>query len=221
MTILPPLTHGIGTAEFVVAACAEQLRTFTRVAQFRDLAVAHGFGDRTAFDRFATALLEIAEIDFEGVRQREIRRRASARRLAGRAASGPRLVLYSAATMNSFLIAGADDRILWHDVLPGYVTRGDGARAAEMAAGQAIWLAGAARVEWGADAASLQLVLARGRGVDRDVLRDKAAAVAIDLHVAVQSLHHPAAEQCHRPGPVHWTTADLARLYDQHGQDIT
>ncbi|WP_327116496.1 hypothetical protein OHB12_04755 [Nocardia sp. NBC_01730] len=207
--------HSTVTPELVVGVRAAELRKFTRVCQFDRVAVEHGFTDVLSFERYLTALL-VAGIDYEGRRQAEAARRCVHRRLAAAAARGPRLMLWSAATMDTFTICRGEGQIVWHDLFPRGTAIGTGAAAAEASAQQAIWLAGQARIQWGADVATLHLVLARSRGVDSAVLHRAALTAALVLDVVTDPVHNPAAEQCCRREAVDWSTTDLGGLFDAH-----
>jgi len=122
------------------------------------------------------------------------------------------MTLFSAATMHTFTVCAADGRLLWHENFPRELDISTEAMAAETAAQQAIWLAGHARSSWGAQAAMLRLVLARGRGVDPVRLRRHAVAASLWLEVSAEPVPNPAADHSAYPDVVEWTSTDLARL---------
>ncbi|WP_435592139.1 hypothetical protein [Nocardia sp. bgisy118] len=190
------------------------LRKLTRKRQFDQIAIQHGFTDSASFERFVTALHDVAGIDYEGLRQVEAARRSVHRRLVAMARRGPQLMLWSAATMDAFTICRADGRVIWHDRFAPDYPVATGVAAAEASARQAIWLAGQARCQWGAEAATLHLVLARSRGVELIKLHEAAVAAALVLEVTTDPVHHPAAEQCTRPTFIDWCGTDLGGLLE-------
>ncbi|WP_156094791.1 hypothetical protein [Nocardia lijiangensis] len=206
------VTGGQITPEMVVRVRSAELRKFTRKRQFDQVAVQHGFSDSRSFERFVTALHDVAGIDYEGLRQVEAARRSVHRRLVAMARRGPRLMLWSAATMEAFTVCRADGRVIWHDRFPREFPVATGVAAAETSARQAIWLAGQARVQWGAEAATLHLILARSRGVELITLHHAAVTAALVLDVVTEPVHNPAAEQCTRPDPIDWHRTDLGTL---------
>ncbi|WP_068056380.1 hypothetical protein [Nocardia xishanensis] len=208
----PSVTGGQITPEIVVRVRAASLRKFTRKRQFDQVAVQHGFTDSCSFERFVTALLDVAGVDYEGLRQVEAARRTVHRRLVAMARRGPRLMLWSAATMDAFIVCRADGRVIWHDHFPPDCPVASGIAAAETSARQAIWLAGQARVHWGAEAATLHLILARSRGVELIKLHHAAVTAALVLDVVTDPVHNPAAEQCTHPTVVDWHRTDLGAL---------
>ncbi|MFX0578792.1 hypothetical protein [Nocardia nepalensis] len=208
--------HSGVTPEMVVRVRAAELHGFTSTRQFDRVAVEHKFTDGCAFERYLTALLVEAGIDYEGLRQIEAARRTADQRLAAMAARGPRLMLWSAATMDAFTVCRADGHVIWHDRFPSDTIIDTGAAAAETSARQAIWLAGQARTQWGAQAATLQLTLARTRGIDIENLHHAARVAALVLDVVSELVHNPAAEQCTRHAAVGWSTTDLGGLLHPH-----
>ncbi|WP_280453494.1 hypothetical protein [Nocardia cyriacigeorgica] len=214
----PPASENEGrgevTPEMVVRVRTAELRRCTTTRQLDRIAAQHGFTDPRTMERFWTALLDIAGIDYEGMRQAEALD-ITHRRLGSAADRGPRMLLYSAATTDKFTICAGNGQIIWRDHhTPDTVAD---VVAAEAAARHAIWLAGLARTHWGADAARLRLVLADADGVNRLVLHAAAMTAALVLELAVQPVDHPATE----PGtsaPVFWSTADLATLIDPTGE---
>ncbi|MEV0027916.1 hypothetical protein [Nocardia sp. NPDC050793] len=200
------------TPEIVVQQRATELRKFTRKRQFDQVAMRYGFTDSATFGRFVTALQTVAGIDYDGLRQVEIARRTVHRRLVSMAQRGPQVMLWSAATMETFTICRADGRVIWHNRFPRECVIETGSDAAETSAKQAIWLAGQARAQWGAEVATLHLVLARNRGIELVTLHHAAVAAALLLEVTTDPVHHPAAEQCTRPTSIDWRGTDLGGL---------
>ncbi|WP_433678329.1 hypothetical protein [Nocardia sp. CA-119907] len=208
---LSPQRSGV-TPEMVVRVRAVELHGFTSTRQFDRVASQHGFTDPAGFERYLTALLVEAGIDYEGLHQIEAARRIAHQRLVVRAARGPRVMLWSAATMTTFTVCRADGRVIWHDLFARDTVLGDGPSAAEASARQAIWIAEQARAQWGAEAATLHLILARSRGVDLENLHRDAATAGLVLDVVTDPVHNPAAEQCQRREVVDWYTTDLGGL---------
>ncbi|MEU2258109.1 hypothetical protein ABZ540_33605 [Nocardia xishanensis] len=204
--------------EIVVQLCAAELRRFTRKRQFDQVAIRYGFTDSRTFGQFVTALQTVAGIDYDGLRHVEIARRTVHRRLVSMARRGPRVMLWSAATMETFTICRADGRVIWHNRFPDEWVIDTGVDAAETSARQAIWLAGQARAQWGAEVATLHLVLARSRGVELVRLHHAAVAAALLLEVTTDLVHHPAAEQCTRPTVIDWCGTDLGGLFVPQGE---
>ncbi|WP_433194561.1 hypothetical protein ACQP1G_38310 [Nocardia sp. CA-107356] len=208
--------HSGVTPEMVVRVRAAELHGFTSTRQFDRVAVEHKFTDGRAFERFLTALLVEAGIDYEGLRQIEAARRSADQRLAAMTVRGPRLMLWSAATMDAFTVCRGDGRVIWHDRFASDTVIATGAAAAEASARQAIWLAGQARTKWGAEAATLHLILARTRSIDIENLHHTARTCALVLDVVSEPVHNPAAEQCNRHEAVDWSATDLGGLLHPH-----
>ncbi|WP_157129231.1 hypothetical protein [Nocardia amamiensis] len=208
------------TPEMVVRVRVLELHGFTSTRQFDRVAAEHGFTDACSFERYLTALLVEAGIDYEGLRQTEASRRSMHQRLVAMAARGPRLTLWSAATMTTFTICRADGQVIWHDLFPRNTVLHTGAAAAEASARQAIWLAGQARVGWGAEAATLHLILARSRRVNLENLHHAAATADLVLDVVTDPVHNPAAEQCTRRDAVDWHSSDLGCLLHAHRESV-
>ncbi|WP_107657523.1 hypothetical protein [Nocardia suismassiliense] len=203
------------TPEMVVRIRARELRTYTRTSQFDRVAAQHQFSDSASFDRFVIALLNLG-IDYDGLCQAEA---AQAVELAGGklavlAAKGPRLRLFSAATMVSFTICRSDGRLVWHDVFKNPAAIGTGAIAAEAAARQAIWLAALAREQAGEPAATLRLVMAQSYEITTRRLRHAARTAGLVLELTTSGRRNPAAEQRARRDAVYWSAADLRSLFD-------
>ncbi|SUE28926.1 Uncharacterised protein [Nocardia farcinica] len=202
----------VSTPEQVVQARAAELRTFTRTGQFTQVAAEHDFTDPVLFDRFRTALDELIGVDYVALQQIEVTRRTTDQWLVEQASRGPRLMLFAAGTRTTFTICRADGRLVWHDHFSPEAAIGNDADATELAAGQAIWLAGRARACWGADAATLYLILARSHGVDLTRLNRHAVAVSLVLDVVTDPVEHPANLQRSHPGTVDWSSTDPAKL---------
>ncbi|WP_280183747.1 hypothetical protein [Nocardia cyriacigeorgica] len=212
---VPDENRGEVTPEMVVRVRAVELRRCTTIRQLDRIAAQHGFTDPRTVERFLTALLDIAGIDYEGVRQAEALDRTH-RSLDQAADRGPRMLLYSAATSDQFTLCAGNGHVIWRDHHPP--DTGPDIPAAEAAARQAIWLAGLARTHWGADAATLRLVLADAGGVNRLLLHAAALTAALVLELTVQPVDHPATDAATTGGPVFWSTADLAALIDPTGE---
>ncbi|MFE7718577.1 hypothetical protein ACFU44_05995 [Nocardia rhizosphaerihabitans] len=202
------------TPEDMVRDRTTELLTFTRTEEFDRLAIEYGFITRYLADRFVTALFDIG-IDYDGLLHTEITRATTDAPLVRQAATGPKLLAWSAATLDAFTICAATGRLVWHEPLPAHTTR-NGVVAATTSAEKAIELAGHALRDWGAQAGVLRLNLARSRGLDQPRLHRNASATGLVLEVATIGAHNPAAEQCLQPEPVRWRTADLTELWQRH-----
>ncbi|MFD4433262.1 hypothetical protein [Nocardia sp. NPDC058497] len=128
------------------------------------------------------------------------------------AATGPKLMVWSAATLEAFTVCAATGRLIWHEPFTEH-TAPDGVTAATTSAEKAIELAGHTLREWGAEAGVLRLNLARSRGLDQPRLHRIASATGLVLEIATIGAHNPAAEQCTHPDPAIWRTADLVELW--------
>ncbi|WP_157124430.1 hypothetical protein [Nocardia pseudovaccinii] len=208
--------HSGVTPEMVVPVRAAELHGFISTRQFDRVAIEHGFTDTGTFERYLTALLVEAGIDYEGLRQTEASRRTLDQRSIAMAARGPHLTLWSAATLDTFTVCRADGQVIWHDRFPIGTVIETRTEAAEASARQAIWLAGWARTQWGADAATLHLILARGQGIDVENLHRAAVTAALVLDLVTNPVHNPAAEQCSRRDAVDLCTTDLGALLHPH-----
>ncbi|MFF3224089.1 hypothetical protein ACFYV7_14955 [Nocardia suismassiliense] len=197
----------------VVRSRSRELRTYTRTSQFDRVGAQHQFSE-SSFDRFVIALLKLG-IDYDALRQGEA---AQAVELAGGklavlAQRGPRLRLFSAATMASFTICRSDGRVVWHDAFKNPAAIGTGGLAVEAAARQAIWLAALAREQVGAPAATLRLVMAHSYEITTRRLEHAAHTAGLVLELTT-SRRNPAAEQLARRDAVYWSAADLRSLFD-------
>ncbi|MFD4407570.1 hypothetical protein ACFWPH_32875 [Nocardia sp. NPDC058499] len=201
------------TPEMVVRVRLPQLHTFTRTDQFDQVAAQHRFTDTRSFNRFLDALLDIGGIDYDGLRHAENAHRAEEQRVADAACHGPRLTVWSAATLTTFTLCRGDGQVIWRDRIPTTV---GGIEAAQTSALHAIWLAGQAREQLHTAAATLDLRLDRGRGLDLESLRREALAAALVLEATVVAVHNPAAERC-AGEVVDWRGIDLSTL--RHPQD--
>ncbi|MFI5501038.1 hypothetical protein ACIA5E_18425 [Nocardia asteroides] len=197
------------TPEDMVATRATELLTYTSTTEFDRLATEYGFVNRALAQRFVEALLDIG-IDYDGLAQIEITRSTTDAILVRQAATGPKLMVWSAATMEAFTVCAANGRLIWHEPFDQPVA--DGVAAATISAEKAIELAAHTLRGWGARAGMLRLNLARSRGMDMPRLHRIASAEALVLAVATISAHNPAAEQCTHPDPVIWHSADLLEL---------
>ncbi|MFJ2834231.1 hypothetical protein ACIO52_02595 [Nocardia sp. NPDC087230] len=199
--------------EDMVRTRATELLTFTRTEDFDRLAIEYGFITRYLADRFVTALLDIG-VDYDGLLHTEITHATTDAPLVRQAATGPKLLVWSAATLEAFTLCAATGRMVWHEPFPAPTLR-DGVVAATTSAEKAIELAGHALRDWGAQAGVLRLNLARSRGLDQPRLHRLASVTGLVLEVATIGAHNPAAEQCLHPEPVRWRAADLLDLWQR------
>lgn len=199
------------TPEEMVRDRVTDLQTCTSTKEFDSLATEYGFTTEEMSLRYVVALLDLAGIDYEGLRQTEILWASSGANLLRRAATGPALTVWSAATLEAFTICAAAGRMIWHE--PFGADMVDGVDAATASAEKAIELAAHAVREWGAEAGVLRLNLARSRGLDFDRLRRIAATEGLVLDIATVPVRNPAAQQCTWPDQVVWRTVDLQELW--------
>ncbi|MBC7299389.1 MAG: hypothetical protein H5T78_00370 [Nocardia sp.] len=200
------------TPEDMVRDRLTDLWTFATTEEFDSLATEYGFTTEEMSQRYVMALLEVAGIDYEGLRQTEILWASSGANLVRRAATGPKLTVWSAATMEAFTVCAASGRMIWHERFGAAMV--DGVDAATVSAEKAIELAAHAVREWGAEAGVLRLNLARSRGLDFARLRRIAATEGLVLDIATVAVRNPAAEQCTWPDQVVWRTVDLHELWE-------
>ena len=131
-------------------------------------------------------------------------------RLASRAAAGPHLLAWVAATRQTFTICRPDGRAVAHDRFHrDLIIDGDDA-AIETAALQAIWLAAQGKDLWGADVATLRIVtscLVAGPAA----LHRAAVTSGLVLDLVVDAATNPATG--HQLGVwVDWRRTDLTCL---------
>ncbi|MFD3510086.1 hypothetical protein [Nocardia sp. NPDC058666] len=216
MTANPPLSGASApiTPEDMVRDHTAELLNLTSTAEFDRLAIEYGFATGHLKDRFVIALLAVG-IDYEGLARIENARTADDGHLARQAATGPKMMVWSAATMQAFTVCAANGRLIWHEPFADIDEVVDGVAAATVSAEKAIELAGHAVREWGGDAGVLRLNLARSRGVDLARLHGFASSRGLVLGVATVAVHNPAAEQCTHPDPVVWYTTDLHELWQR------
>ncbi|MBF6212168.1 hypothetical protein IU487_14110 [Nocardia puris] len=198
--------------EDVVRARVTELQAFATTNEFDSVAAQYGFTTADLSDRYIQALLDVAGIDYDGLRQSEILWATSGANLVRKAATGPALTVWSAATLDAFTVCGASGRMIWHERFG--VEMVDGVEAATLSAEKAIELAAHALAEWGGDAGVLRLNLARSRGLDFARLHRIATTASLVLDIATVPVRNPAAEQCTWPDQVRWRTVDLHELWD-------
>ncbi|MGC4989886.1 hypothetical protein [Nocardia salmonicida] len=199
------------TPEDMVRDRATDLWTFTSTQEFDGLATEYGFTTEELTQRYVLALLDVG-IDYEGLRQTEILWASSGANLVRKAATGPALIVWSAATLDAFTVCAAAGRMIWHERFGADMV--DGVDAATVSAEKAIELAAHALREWGAEAGVLRLNLARSRGLDFDRLRRIAATEGLVLDIATVTVRNPAAEQCTAPDQIVWRAVDLHELWE-------
>ncbi|MEV0688276.1 hypothetical protein AB0I35_30905 [Nocardia sp. NPDC050378] len=200
------------TPEEMVRARAAELRTFAITDEFDSLATEYGFTTDELSARYVQALLDVAGIDYDGLRQSEILWATSGANLVRKAATGPALTVWSAATLEAFTVCGAAGRMIWHESFDADIV--DGVEAATISAEKAIEVAAHALAEWGGDAGVLRLNLARSRGLDFDRLHSIATTASLVLDIATVPVRNPAAEQCTWPDQIRWRTVDLREVWD-------
>ncbi|MEV0766380.1 hypothetical protein [Nocardia sp. NPDC050435] len=159
-----------------------------------------------------TILAAMAAIISHPARQRAFEHqdnleRARARaELAARSARGPQLLLSCAATSEQAAICRPDGRVVWRRRfadLPDVrvVTTLD---AIDAVARHAIWIAGRARLEWGAEAATLRLVMDRRRRALHERLHRHAYGLGLSLEILADPAGNPAMAACADTTAVDW-----------------
>ncbi|MBF6100559.1 hypothetical protein IU510_21100 [Nocardia cyriacigeorgica] len=176
----------------LVAAHTARLRRMTRVLDLERFAATHGLCDQQAFGMFAHALRHLAGVDIDAIRALNLAQKRADPVLVEQASRGPCLALWCSGTRTHFTVARAGGHIIWRDRHP-HVGPVRPARAAKSAAQQAIRVAGRARVEWGAEAATLRLTMDRTHGVDLLGLHHRALAANLLLELVVDPARTPAA----------------------------
>lgn len=204
-TALVPLV----TPEQVVLERAALLGSFTSTEEFDEFAAAHGFTIGHLAARFVTALSQIAGIDYRGLLIAEIVRATDDAALIGLARLGPRLMMWSAGTLDDATVCAADGRVILHERFGPEARVTDLAGAAMAAARLAIKLAGDALHTWGGQAGILRLHVARCRGLDIPGLHRMAGAEGFVLELATVSVGNPAVQA---RGPALRRRIDLADL---------
>ncbi|MBF6125541.1 hypothetical protein [Nocardia brasiliensis] len=215
MTQIPSVaTAAAVTPEMVVRVRAGELRRCTRTRQFDRIAAQHQFTTAVEFDCYVDALLVHAGIDYDRLHQIEETRRRTQHQRSRLAALGPRIRLWSAATMTRFTVCAHDGRVLWRDEFTDPEAIRTAADAAETAARQAIRLAEHARTYAGVYVARLVLVVSRSRGVPCARLHQVAEAAGLALELSTATTGNPAAVQREDRGAVDWSTSDLNALLE-------
>ncbi|WP_216917776.1 hypothetical protein [Nocardia noduli] len=189
------------------------LRRTTRALDLERFAVEHGLDDPPDFKRFVRALRVSAGIDYEAVRALNAARKALDPIFTVRASHGARLLLWCAATRSLFTIVAPGGQIIWRDRHPREAAVNNLIRAAESAAHQAILVAGQTCRQWGVDAATLRLVLARGHGLDLAGLHGAALAANLLVEFVIDPVGNPAARASGAPR-VEWRGSELLALTD-------
>ncbi|WP_433664651.1 hypothetical protein ACQPW1_22425 [Nocardia sp. CA-128927] len=194
---------------------AEELRGYTSYRQFDRLAAKHGFTTSALFAGFTTALRSEAGINYAERRAADRAREAELAELAAAGATGPHLMLWSAATRTQFAVCRGDGQVIWRqrfeDLTPQLPIASD-LDASSIAAQQAIWLAGQARHDWGARVATLHLIMARCCGRLIDDLSQAAFVAGLVLDVDADPDNTAAACQSAVGDAVDWRHTDLGSL---------
>ncbi|MFE2999741.1 hypothetical protein ACFXG4_32670 [Nocardia sp. NPDC059246] len=126
------------------------------------------------------------------------------------AARGPQLMLWSSATLRTFTLCRPDQTVIWHARFHSDLVIDTTTVAAKVAALQAIWIAARARQEWGADVATLRLVVARS-GLEREELTTAAISNGLILDLVVDATANPALSHPENQF-IDWWTSDLGSL---------
>ncbi|MEU6585892.1 hypothetical protein [Nocardia sp. NPDC046763] len=126
------------------------------------------------------------------------------------AARGPQLMLWSTATLRTFTVCRPDRTVIWHARFHADLIIDSAIVAAKVAALQAIWIAARAPQEWGADVATLRLVVAQS-GLEREELATAAISNGLILDLVVDATTNPALSH---PDDqfIDWWTGDLGSL---------
>ncbi|MGW0251113.1 hypothetical protein ACWDYH_31240 [Nocardia goodfellowii] len=139
-------------------------------------------------------------------RQESLERARARAELAARSARGPQLLLWSAATGEQATICGPDGRVIWRQRfsdLPALRVETE-LDAIAAAARQGIWIAGRARLEWGAETARLRLIMDRRRRSLDQSLHRHAYVAGLALEVIADPAANPARYACADTTPVDW-----------------
>ncbi|MEV6326080.1 hypothetical protein AB0M45_33700 [Nocardia sp. NPDC051787] len=128
-------------------------------------------------------------------------------------------MLWTAATRTTYTVCRADGHVICRE--PFDTNPRTAAAASETAARQAIWIAGCVRNEWGANAATLHLVLDNRRGVDTKGLERHAFTVGLVLDLSVSPVGNPAAGLCTVGAYVDWRRTDFAALIQTSAPGIS
>lgn len=139
---------------------------------------------------------------------------APRRRVAAAAARGPRLRVWVAADRRQFTVCGADRTPVWHAQFHPHILLDTDKAAAELAALQALWLAGKAREHYGAAGATVRLLLAYRGVVDTDVLDALAIESGLALELAADPIANPALYYRGNAVVIDWRSADLTTLIE-------
>ncbi|MFC9897747.1 hypothetical protein ACFVMC_29010 [Nocardia sp. NPDC127579] len=126
------------------------------------------------------------------------------------AAHGPHILLWTAATRAMYTICRADGQVICRE--PFDTAPHNAAAATETAARQAVWIAGCVRNNWGANAATLHLVLNNRRGVDVGRLESYAFTVGLVLDLNVAPVRNPAVRLRENGTYIDWRRAELGPL---------
>jgi len=194
----------------LVAAHTARLRCMTRALDLERFAATNGLSDQQAFGMFAHALRHLAGVDIDAIRALNLAQKRVDPVFVEQASRGPRLALWCAGTHTHFAVARAGGHIIWRErhTHAGIVRP---AQAAKSAAQHAIRVAGRARVEWGADAATLRLTMDRTHGVDLLGLHHRALAANLLLEPVTGPASTPAAD-ADGDSTLSWHGSDPATL---------
>ncbi|MGW4368079.1 hypothetical protein ACWEKT_20790 [Nocardia takedensis] len=204
-------------AELLVAANITLLRRTSRALDLERFAFEHGLHDTTEFQRYVSALLSVAGIDYQSLRALNIAQKRTDPIFAFRAVHGPRLALWCAGTLAHFTVLRADGQIVWRDRHPPDTPVTSMAQAAQSGARHAILAAGQTCRQWEVDAAVLRLTLARSHGLDLAGLYREALAANLLLEIVTDPVGNRAARASRAPR-VELNGSDLLPLSDPEPQ---
>ena len=126
--------------------------------------------------------------------------------LAACGARGPQLLLWAATTREHATICRGDGTVIWRQRLtdlPGPAAESE-LDAIEANARQAIWIAGQARLEWGAQAGRLCLIVDRYRRSLLTALHRHAYVAGLALELLWDPINNPARQNTGDTTSVDW-----------------
>lgn len=192
--------------------------------QIKDFATEHDLMTKSSFPKLKT-VLKTKGINYEALReeasqQREQELEERAETLADDAAQGPEMYLASAAVEHegqaSFAVVDGENQAVWYGRLfddDRIWTAGDPASAEQSAADKAVWIAGKALKQHGAEAGRLVLSVTHPE-LDTDALVKAGVRHNIDVDARFEE-DNAAVDMAQTPGYQKWQEYDLSQLIEE------
>lgn len=207
----------------IVAEHLSELKEMNHT-EIKDFATEHGLMTKSSFPKLKTVLktkgINYEELREEASQQREQELSKRAETLADDAATGPEMYLASAAVEHegqaSFAVVDDARQAVWYGRLfddDRIWTSGDPSSAEQSAADKAIWIAGKALRQHGAEAGRLVLSVTHP-DLDTDALTKAGVRHSLEVDVRFED-DNAAVDMAQTPGFQKWQEYDLSQLIEE------